>query len=48
MMITTARIISHRLAMANIAPRAAAAVGSTRCMSIGDSLAKKVSNCDIF
>jgi hypothetical protein len=44
MMLTTARIVSRRVATANIAPRAAAAIGSTRCLSIGDVLNKKVSN----
>ena len=41
-MLTTARTASHRVATLNIAPRAAAAVGSTRFMSIGDVLEKKV------
>uniref|UniRef100_A0A7S4DG48 Uncharacterized protein n=2 Tax=Eukaryota TaxID=2759 RepID=A0A7S4DG48_HETAK len=41
MMLTTARIVSRRVATANIAPRAAAAIGSTRCLSIGDVLNKK-------
>ena len=41
-MLTTARIVSRRVVTANIAPRAAAAVGSTRCMSIADQLGKKV------
>jgi hypothetical protein len=45
-MITTARTISRRVASANIVPRAAAAVGSTRGMAIGDALGKKVSNCE--
>ena len=44
MMLSTARIVSRRVVTANIAPRAAAAVGSTRCMSIADQLGKKVSN----
>ena len=41
-MITTARIISRHAARANIAPRAAAALGSTRSMAIGDAFGKKV------
>lgn len=41
MMLSTARIVSRRVVTANIAPRAAAAVGSTRCMSIADQLGKK-------
>ena len=41
-MITTARIISRHAARANVAPRAAAALGSTRSMAIGDALGKKV------
>jgi len=40
-MITAARTISRRVATANIVPRSAAAVGSTRCMAIGDTLGKK-------
>ena len=40
-MLTTARIASRRVVVANIATRAAAA-GSTRCMSIADSFGKKV------
>jgi len=46
MMITAARTISRRVATAKIVPRSAAAVGSTRCMAIGDTLGKKVSNYD--
>ena len=42
MMLSTARIVSRRVVTANIAPRAVAAVGSTRCMSIADQLGKKV------
>ena len=40
MMLSTARIVSRRVVVANIAPRAAA--GSIRCMSIADSFGKKV------
>lgn len=43
-MLSTARFVSRRVVTANIAPRAAAAVGSTRCMSIADQLGRKVSN----
>ena len=41
-MLTTARIVSRRIVTANIAPRAAAAASSTRCMSIADQFGKKV------
>jgi len=40
-MLTTARIVSRRIVTANIAPRAAAAASSTRCMSIADQFGKK-------
>lgn len=41
-MITTARIISRHVVRANIAPRAAAALGCTRNLAIGDAFGKKV------
>lgn len=41
-MITTARIISRHVVRANIALRAAAALGCTRNLAIGDAFGKKV------
>ncbi|KAL7538916.1 hypothetical protein ACHAXR_011175 [Thalassiosira sp. AJA248-18] len=40
-MITTARLVSSRVARANVVPRAVTALGSTRSMTIGDKLASK-------